>query len=274
MERESPPSTRDVIVSLGVAFAALILVSLMGVGALGAVGVTEPNHPAVSATLLVLTPTTIGICAISFARLHSSTPWDLLAIRWGKYWGLFVGVVCAGVLSEGIYTWIQSHASDLDGGAVDQLGEAVQAGGVSGGFILLGALVLAPVGEELFFRGWIFGAIERRSGSMTAIGVSSLAFAGYHMDPAHALAILPLAVWISWLRAISGGLGACVLAHMLNNGIWVFSTRAGTEEWDFFPWLGPLSAVGLAAMVGFVAWQKTSVAQEQSGLSGTGEQSG
>ena len=61
---------------------------------------------------------------------------------------------------------------------------------------------------------------------------------------------------------------------MLNNSIWVFSTRAGTAEWDFFPWLGPLSAMGLVAMVGFVAWQKTSLAKEQSGLSGTGEQSG
>ena len=129
MERETPPSTRDVIVSLGVAFAALILVSLMALSVLGLVGISDPKDPAVAATLLVLTPTTIGLAAISFARLHSSSPAALLALHLGRHWALFLGVVFAGVLSEGIYTWIQSHASGLDGGAVDQLGEAVKGGG-------------------------------------------------------------------------------------------------------------------------------------------------
>ena len=256
MERESPPSTRDVIVSLGVAFAALILVSLTALSVLGMVGISESEDPAVAATLLVLTPATIGVCGVSFARLHSSAPWDLLALRLGRHWGLFLGVVFAGVLSEGVFTLIQTHAADLDGGAVDHLGEAVKGGGLSGGFILLGALILAPVGEELFFRGWIYGAVERRSGSRLAVVVSGLAFAAYHMDPAHSIAILPLALWISWLRAVSGGLGVCILAHMLNNGIWVLSTRTEAAEWAFFPWLGPLSLLAVVAMAGVVRWRR------------------
>ena len=252
MHSESPPNTRDVIVSLGVTFAALILVSFGGLIALGMFYGEEIPDTVVSATLLVLTPTTIGVCAIGFARSHSADAPGFLGAGMGRLWWLFPGVVCAGVLSEGLYVLIQQHASDLDGGAVDQLGEAVQQGGVAGAFILLGALVLAPLGEELFFRGWIFRSVEQQAGSGLAILISALAFAGYHMDWAHTLAILPLAIWISWLRAVTGAVGACVLAHVLNNALWVFSTRTSAEGWDFFPWLGPISVVGLAGMLLFV----------------------
>jgi uncharacterized protein len=85
--------------------------------------------------------------------------------------------------------------------------------------------VLAPMVEELAFRGLLYGWIEGRWNWRPAYWVSSLAFAAAHYQwgaegwdrLAYAIAVLPLGLFFGWLRRRSNSLLPSMVAHMANN---------------------------------------------------------
>ncbi len=78
---------------------------------------------------------------------------------------------------------------------------------------------LAPLVEELVFRGLLYGWLAGRWGAGVAVVGSSVAFAAAHVEPAHAILVLPLGLLFGWLRWRSGSLWPSLLAHMINNGL-------------------------------------------------------
>ncbi|MFZ5778835.1 MAG: CPBP family intramembrane glutamic endopeptidase [Pseudomonadota bacterium] len=78
---------------------------------------------------------------------------------------------------------------------------------------------LAPVVEELTFRGLLYGWLAGRWGPVAAWIVSSLAFAAAHVELAHAVLVLPLGLWFGWLRWRTGSLWPSLVAHIANNGL-------------------------------------------------------
>jgi uncharacterized protein len=53
--------------------------------------------------------------------------------------------------------------------------------------------------------------------------VSSVLFAAAHVEPAHAILVLPLGLWFGWLRRHTGSLWPSLVAHMANNGLAVLA---------------------------------------------------
>jgi membrane protease YdiL (CAAX protease family) len=88
-------------------------------------------------------------------------------------------------------------------------------------FLLSLALLagLAPLVEELVFRGLLYGWLESRWGGGIAFVASSLAFAAAHVEPAHAVLVLPLGLLFGLLRWRTGSLWPSLVAHMANNGL-------------------------------------------------------
>ena len=78
--------------------------------------------------------------------------------------------------------------------------------------------VLAPVVEELVFRGLLYGWIAGRWGGTPALVVSSLAFAAAHWEPAHVILVLPLGFLFGWLRRRTDSLLPSLFSHIMNNG--------------------------------------------------------
>lgn len=78
--------------------------------------------------------------------------------------------------------------------------------------------VLAPLVEEVVFRGLLYGWLEARLGSSVAFVVSSLAFAAAHLEPKHVVLVLPLGLLFGWLRRRSNSLAPSIVAHIVNNG--------------------------------------------------------
>jgi len=83
---------------------------------------------------------------------------------------------------------------------------------------LLLLAVLAPIVEELVFRGLIYGWIAGRWGTMAGFIVSSLAFAAAHFEPAHIVLVLPLGLLFGWMRRRTDSLLPSLVSHILNNG--------------------------------------------------------
>lgn len=96
------------------------------------------------------------------------------------------------------------------------------AGGVRTALALVAAVLLAPLGEELLFRGLLYPALRRRRGVVTAVVISSVVFAVVHLDVAvtQPLALVGLAavgVVLALARERSGGLLVPVVAHAAYN---------------------------------------------------------
>lgn len=83
---------------------------------------------------------------------------------------------------------------------------------------LLLLAVLAPIVEELVFRGLIYGWIAGRWSTMAAFIVSSLAFAAAHFEPAHIILVLPLGLLFGWMRRRTDSLLPSLVSHIVNNG--------------------------------------------------------
>ena len=82
---------------------------------------------------------------------------------------------------------------------------------------------MAPLVEELVFRGLLYGWIAGRWNTMAAWTVSSLAFAGAHYEPAHIILVLPLGLLFGYLRRRTDSLLPSLCAHIVNNGFAVLA---------------------------------------------------
>jgi membrane protease YdiL (CAAX protease family) len=80
--------------------------------------------------------------------------------------------------------------------------------GVQGtGLRLLALLVVglvAPICEEILFRGVVFRILWRRVGRAGAMVLSALLFSAAHLDFAHALQLAAVGIVLAWLVARSG----------------------------------------------------------------------
>ena len=85
--------------------------------------------------------------------------------------------------------------------------------------------LLAPLAEELIFRGLLFGWLEGRWNAGVAWIVSSLAFAAALIDVAHIVLVLPLGLLFGWLRWRTGSLMPSLAAHAINNSAAVLAAR-------------------------------------------------
>lgn len=100
-------------------------------------------------------------------------------------------------------------------------------------YLVAAAVVLAPVGEELFFRGMLFQALRRRFHLWPAIGLSALAFALVHAQATLEgtglvfLVLFPLGMFLAWVFHRRGTLVTPVLVHVLFNLVGVLGLRAG-----------------------------------------------
>jgi membrane protease YdiL (CAAX protease family) len=85
--------------------------------------------------------------------------------------------------------------------------------------VWLAGAVLAPLSEEIFFRGLIFGSYLRRKGPLVAYAVSATVFALLHLNLPAIPPILVLGLGLAWLYRSTGSLTPCVIAHGCNNGL-------------------------------------------------------
>lgn len=90
---------------------------------------------------------------------------------------------------------------------------------------LFALLVVAPVAEEVFFRGWLQSAIEGELSERRrwlAPVLASVAFAGVHR-PLAFVPVLVLGVAIGFLYARTRSLGAAIVARSLHDGLAAFA---------------------------------------------------
>jgi len=83
----------------------------------------------------------------------------------------------------------------------------------------LTALVVAPLFEEVLFRGVLLPVAGQRLGGAGAVVLSASVFAIAHLSLSELAPLFVLGLGLGWLRWRSGRLGSAVLMHALWNGM-------------------------------------------------------
>lgn len=105
--------------------------------------------------------------------------------------------------------------------------------------------VLAPLAEEILFRGYIYGSLRNLRGVWPAAIVTGVLFGLVHAGSAPAGFLVPLGIFgfgLCLLREFGGSLYPCMALHALNNSIALGSTL-------HYDWQIPVMMVGSVVAV-------------------------
>lgn len=179
----------------------------------------------------------MGVWPVIVARwkgggVRSDFGWrfELVDIAYGLGVGGLMLVLAA------IVAFVVSSLVGLDPGADESSNTQIISDAADGPafiVILIAAVVLAPIVEELFFRGLCLRAIEKRFGTLAGVLGSTFLFTLPHFtNPSWAgttvlfAAIGTVGLVLSVLTVRTGRLGGAVIAHAVFNAVGVAATLA------------------------------------------------
>lgn len=84
--------------------------------------------------------------------------------------------------------------------------------------IFLFAAVVAPISEELMFRGIIVSHSRKAFGIVGCIVISALLFSAYHMNPIQGLYVIPLGVFWGFAAYKFKSVVPGIICHIIQNG--------------------------------------------------------
>lgn len=128
--------------------------------------------------------------------------------------------------------------------------------GIWGGIVRV--VVLAPIVEELIFRGVIFSGFQKNFRPFWAVVLSALLFALFHLNPWQLGPTFLLGLLLGFIRLRTGSLLAAIFTHALHNGMIFFSVLYHDAFGKFFlipegrAWSYPLCLGLLAAGVAVI----------------------
>lgn len=197
------------------------------VSALQALGVSfESVNPAVfnaTAAGVVYTLAITLVIGVPWWVKRRSTKLDELGMQRPPSWmdlvwaptGLFVYLISTTIvmaLATRFLTFVDfSQAQDTGFSQVTAGPELILA------FISL--VVIAPVAEEVLFRGYLLGKLRKYAPLWVAILITSALFAFVHFQWNVAIDVFVLSIVLCLLRVVSKSLWPSILLHMMKNGV-------------------------------------------------------
>jgi uncharacterized protein len=88
-------------------------------------------------------------------------------------------------------------------------------------------VVLAPIGEEIFFRGFLYTAFRRRWGLGPAMAISSGVFAVFHLEPLLFVPMFIIGLILAALFEYRRSLAPAIFLHAINNLIALVTVYRG-----------------------------------------------
>ena len=105
-------------------------------------------------------------------------------------------------------------------------------------FGLASVCLMAPIAEEVLFRGAIQGHLLSEGWNpWRAIFISAALFSLVHGNPVQMLAAFPMGVVLGWIAWRTGSIVLPVILHVVNNTVSCVMYRTGFEDASFVEWL-------------------------------------
>jgi len=159
-----------------------------------------------------------------------------------------VGWTFACWLALSIFGFAWDLALDID--KQDDLPQELGVDGSTAALVSVAILVcvLAPIAEELFFRGFCFTALRRRLGMLPAAVLTGIIFGAIHLGGTDVEFIVPLMVFgflLCLLYVRTDSLLPCIVLHALNNAL----ALGVTQDWGAATVLAMAAAAALTLLI-------------------------
>ncbi len=214
-------------------------------------GVDTGDTPAgVSIATIIAQDLCLVGAAVLFARMVARpTPRQFGLVRPRRVWAA-VGWAVVALLAFGLFAQVWLHLigqSDTKDSLPEDLG--IHSSTAAAVAIAILVCAVAPFVEELFFRGFIFGAMRNGLGLWGGAAVTGLLFGGAHVLGSPIAFLLPLAFFgfaLCLLYARTRSLYPCMALHCVNNSLALGSTM----DWG---WQIPVVLAGSLALIAATA---------------------
>jgi hypothetical protein len=173
-------------------------------------------------SLALLTSTQIGLLLVSWLFVFRPNALAALpslpgrdpggAIRAGLGWGVLAWIG-ASLVSAAVYYVFDALGIESDPQAAEQALSVIDPW-----LAILAIVILAPIAEEIFFRGVVFNAFLREGGRRWAFIGSSLLFGAIHLSLVALIPIFLLGLALAWVYERTNNLLAPIAMHMVVNG--------------------------------------------------------
>ena len=233
----------DIVLGIVFIVAAVILATGLGLAIGGLDTLDDLANGDLSGTDAI-----VFLALTTFAQSGAMGVWPVIVARWkGRgvkldfgwqfqpidiAYGLGVGVLMLFLAASVSYA--VSSLVGLDPGAEESTNTQIISDAADGPafvIILIAAVLLAPIVEELFFRGLCLRAIEKRFGTLAGVLGSTFLFTLPHFtNPSLAgtsvlfAAIGTVGLVLAVLTVKTGRLGAAIIAHAVFNAVGVVAT--------------------------------------------------
>jgi membrane protease YdiL (CAAX protease family) len=115
-------------------------------------------------------------------------------------------------------------------------------------------VIIAPVVEELIFRGVIMYGLMRNYSKAKAIFFSGLLFALFHLNPWQFPATFILGILLGWIMIRTKNIGLAIIGHAINNLLVLLSITFHEElEGILFSRIGDLTLNASAALLAIIS---------------------
>jgi uncharacterized protein len=201
-------------------------------------GVVDPLEGGAGLMLVLVVGQVVALATIlGFLAARGRLSWRLLGPRRPQAWHVGIGVAAGvgGFLAVNVLVLtLRALFGPVDPPEQQVLSE-LAAGGLTTLFAVVAAVVMAPLLEEVVFRGVLFQAMKRRTGLWPAAIVTSLLFAIVHVEvsqPIYSSAFVLLGLAFAWLMHRTGSLVVPIVGHATFNAISVGLTIVGARVLD------------------------------------------
>ena len=189
------------------------------------------TYDGVMITIGALASHPVQIAVLAFAaKLRRWTPADYLALNMPRRSEIVFAVLCTITLMIVFDGLLYVGGRDLvPPFQVEAYQSAKDAGGLL--WLLLAIIVVAPVGEEIAFRGFLYRGVVRPGYERLAIVVISLAWALLHIqyDWLGMAQIFAAGLTLGWFRWASGSTTLTTIMHVLINSGAMLETAIKVE---------------------------------------------
>ncbi|MPZ00076.1 MAG: CPBP family intramembrane metalloprotease [Actinophytocola sp.] len=187
-------------------------------------GKTLPPAPLVG--ILVVPPLLAALVAVGGIALFGAGPRERRVRRelaWRLTWrdafiGIGIGVAGLLITLPAAAVWASLVGADQAESAVGEAFKGEQLGIVAGLVAFLGVWLIAPLCEEVLFRGVLWRTFEHwRWNRWVIFAVTTIAFSVAHMELLRTPLLLVLSIPIGLARLFTRNLTTSVVAHQVNN---------------------------------------------------------
>lgn len=204
---------------------ALVATVILGLRAVG-ISLQVSTNEAIENSLfavIIYSLTILIVIGVPYLIRHTKVSLKELGVRGWPTWadlllapaGLFIYLIASSLLLIFISTTLPTidlnQAQDTGFNNIAVQYEYILA------FVTL--VIIAPIAEEVLFRGYLFGLLKRYVPVWVAVVVSSVLFGAVHGSWNVAIDTFALGVVLCILREVSGTIYPSILLHMLKNGI-------------------------------------------------------